>query len=249
MIKQGVILASGLGSRLDSEGRNEPKPLMIVGGMALIERVIVLMKKAGVERIIIVLGHQSGQIIKFIKEKEFKGIVTVINSEYQKKNGISLLRSKEALNAEEPFLLSMADHIFSDDFFVEFIKRSKPLLNRKSVVLSIDREIANIFDLDDATKVLVRGSNIVKIGKNLDLYNAVDTGLFLCSHNIFGKLGKIYTATGDVSISEGMKALAEEDAFFGADMTGYLWQDVDTPDMKKEAEKRLTENKMRSNIF
>ncbi len=242
MIEHGVILAAGLGSRLDSEGNNEPKPLMPVGGTALLERVIVHMKKAGIKQIVIVLGYRSGQIIKFLKDKKFKGIVTVTNNVYYKKNGVSLLKARDALKTESPFMLSMSDHIFSDDFMTEFIKRSEPFIKSSSAVLSVDRNITGVFDIDDATKVLIKGQNIVKIGKDLTIYNAVDTGLFICSHSIFNFLERIYLSTGDVSISEGMKALAENNNFFAADMTGYLWQDVDTPEMKKEAEKRLLNN-------
>lgn len=246
MIKQGVILASGLGSRLNSEGKNEPKPLMPVGGIALIERVVFLMKSAGIEHIVIVLGYRSEQIIRYIKERKLTGIVTVINDEYKKKNGISLLKARDALHADEPFVLSMADHIFSNDFFVEFIKKSEPMMNDGSVVLSVDKDIEGVFDLDDATKVFTEGSNIVKISKDLGAYNAIDTGLFLCSHSVFSKLEEIYKSTGDVSISDGMKAIADGKNFFAADMTGFLWQDVDTPSMKKEAEERLVDNYLNS---
>lgn len=246
MIKQGVILASGLGSRLNSEGRNEPKPLMTVGGTALIERVVSLMRSAGIEHIVIVLGYRSDQMINFIRERKLQGIVTVINEEYNKKNGISLLKSREALKPGEPFLLSMSDHIFSNDFFPEFIKKAEPCLTESSVILSVDRNIEGVFDLDDATKVFTEGDKITKISKDLKAYNAIDTGLFLCSHDVFSKLEQIYKATGDVSISDGMKALADESRFTASDMTGYLWQDVDTPSMKNEAEQRLIDNHLRS---
>jgi choline kinase len=238
MIIQGVILASGLGSRLNSEGRNEPKPLMPVGGMALIERVITLMQSSGIENIVVVLGYRSDQMTEFFKKRKFSGIDTVINDEYNKKNGISLLRSREKLS-QEPFLLSMADHIFSNDFFVKFIEKAEPELEKADVLLSIDRDIEGVFDLDDATKVFTEGSLITKIAKDLGGYNAIDTGLFLCNHRIFDKLDDIYKRTGDVSISEGMKALAQENKFGAVDMTGNLWQDVDTPSMKNEAEERL----------
>lgn len=238
MIKQGVILASGLGSRLNSEGRNEPKPLMPVGGIALIERVITLMQSAGIEHIVVVLGYRSDQMIDFFKKRRFSGIDTVINDEYNKKNGISLLRSREKLS-EGPFLLSMADHIFSNDFFTKFIEKAELELEKADVLLSIDRDIEGVFDLDDATKVFTEGQFITKIAKDLGGYNAIDTGLFLCNHRIFDKLDEIYKRNGDVSISEGMKSLAEELRFGAVEMTGNLWQDVDTPSMKNEAEERL----------
>jgi len=242
MIKQGIILASGLGSRLNSAGRNEPKPLMPIGGMALIERVITLMKIAGIEHIVIVLGYRGDQIKKFISDKGMTGIVTVENEEYNKKNGISLLRGGEALIKDEPFLLSMSDHIFSNDFMSDFIKKAEPQLENAEAVLSIDRDIENVFDLDDATKVFTQENIITKIDKQLPAYNAVDTGLFLCKPSIIKELGKIYNEKGDVSISEGMKVLGDKEMFHACDMTGYLWQDVDTPAMKNEAEERLVDN-------
>ncbi|HDT11543.1 MAG TPA: hypothetical protein ENN58_02265, partial [bacterium] len=247
VVKQGVILASGLGSRLNREGKNEPKPLMPIGGLPLIERVINLMKKSGIEKIVLVLGYRSDQIENFIKTKNLSGILTVNNPEYNKKNGISLLKAKEALDPDEPFLLSMADHIFSNDFFTEFIKRSGDVFDDSEAVLSIDRDIEGVFDLDDATKVFTENNAIIKIGKDLKAYNAIDTGLFLCKPTIFDELENIYEKNGDVSISEGMKAVGDKGKFLSVDMTGFLWQDVDTPAMKYEAEQRLIDNSISSN--
>ena len=242
MIKQGIILASGLGSRLNSKGRNEPKPLMPIGGMALIERVITLMKLAGIEHIVIVLGYRGDQIKKFISDRGMTGIVTVENEEYNKKNGISLLKGGQALKKGEPFMLSMSDNIFSNDFMIDFLKKAEPQLEHADTVLSVDRDIENVFDIDDATKVFTEDNLITKIDKQLPAYNAVDTGLFVCKPSILKELNKIYKEKGDVSISEGMKVLGDKKKFHACDMTGYLWQDVDTPAMKNEAEQRLIDN-------
>lgn len=242
MIKQGVILASGLGSRLNSEGRKEPKPLMPVGGVPLIERIITLMQLAGIEKIVVVIGYRGDQIVDYVKKRGLQGVVFVENREYDKKNGISLLRSKEALDAGSPFLLSMSDHIFSNDFLTGFLAKAEPLLSDFDAILSVDRDINGVFDLDDATKVVTDGKKIVKIAKSLKQYDAVDTGLFLCTDRIFDELQSRYDQTGDVSVSNGMEALSKADRFGFAEMTGHLWQDVDTPSMKNEAEQRLIDN-------
>lgn len=242
MIKQGVILASGLGSRLNSEGRKEPKPLMPVGGVPLIERIITLMQLAGIEKIVVVVGYRSDQIIDYVKKRGLQGVVFVENREYDKKNGISLLRSKEALDPDSPFLLSMSDHIFSNDFLADFLAKAEPLLSDFDAILSVDRDINGVFDLDDATKVVTEDGKIVKIAKALKQYDAVDTGLFLCTGKIFDELQGRYDKTGDVSVSNGMEALSKAGRFGFAEMTGHLWQDVDTPSMKSEAEQRLIDN-------
>ncbi len=251
MIKQGVILASGLGSRLNSEGRNEPKPLMPVGGMALIERVITLMQSAGIEKIVVVVGYRGDQIREYIAKNNIQGVVFAENTEYNKKNGISLLRAKDCLD-DEPFMLSMSDHIFSNDFFADFLAKAEPSLEKYDVVLSVDRNIEGVFDLDDATKVVTENGEITTIGKEIPSYDAVDTGLFLCKPAVFPKLQEIYDTKGDVSISDVMGMEALDKKFACAEMTGHLWQDVDTPSMKNEAEERLIDNclgKNRSSFF
>ena len=241
MIKQGVILASGLGSRLNSEGRNEPKPLMPVGGMALIERVITLMQSVGIEKVVVVVGYRGDQIREYIRKNNIQGVVFAENQEYNKKNGISLLRAQEFLD-DAPFMLSMSDHIFSNDFFGDFLEKAEPKLEKYDVVLSVDRNIEGVFDLDDATKVVTENGEITTIGKELPSYDAVDTGLFLCKTAVFPRLQEIYDTKGDVSISDVMGMAARERKFACAEMTGHLWQDVDTPSMKNEAEERLIDN-------
>ena len=241
MIKQGVILASGLGSRLNSEGRNEPKPLMPVGGMALIERVITLMQTAGIEKIVVVVGYRGDQIREYINKNNIHGVVFAENQEYNKKNGISLLRARDFLD-DAPFMLSMSDHIFSNDFFADFLKEAEEKLEKYEVVLSVDRNIEGVFDLDDATKVVTENGEITTIGKEIPAYDAVDTGLFLCKPAVFPKLQEIYDTKGDVSISDVMGMEALDRKFACAEMTGHLWQDVDTPSMKNEAEERLVDN-------
>ncbi|MBR4531806.1 NTP transferase domain-containing protein [bacterium] len=241
MIRQGVILASGLGSRLNSEGRNEPKPLMPVGGMALIERVITLMQSVGIEKIVVVVGYRGDQIREYIVKNNIQGVVFAENTEYNKKNGISLLRARDFLD-DAPFMLSMSDHIFSNDFFAGFLEKAEAALKKYDVVLSVDRNIEGVFDLDDATKVVTENGEITTIGKELPSYDAVDTGLFLCKPAVFPKLQEIYDAKGDVSISDVMAVEAGERKFACAEMTGHLWQDVDTPSMKNEAEERLIDN-------
>ena len=246
MIKQGVILASGLGSRLNSEGRNEPKPLMPVGGMALIERVITLMQTAGIEKIVVVVGYRGDQIKEYIKNKNIQGVVFADNPEYNKKNGISLLRAKDFLD-DAPFMLSMSDHIFSNDFFVDFLNKAGEKLEKYEVVLSVDRNIEGVFDLDDATKVVTENGEITTIGKEIPSYDAVDTGLFLCKRGIFARLQAVYDEKGDVSISDAMGSAAADRMFACAEMTGHLRQDVDTPSMKNEAEERLIDNYLGKN--
>jgi len=70
----------------------------------------------------------------------------------------------------------------------------------------VDPNIDRIFDLDDATKVRRDGDRIVDIGKEIARYDALDTGMFLCSPSLFGRL-EAATKDGDCSLSDGMRQL------------------------------------------
>jgi choline kinase len=103
------------------------------------------------------------------------------------------------------------------------------------VTLAIDRKVASVFDLDDATKVQIEGDRIASIGKAIAAYNAIDCGVFLCTQAIFDALGEVVAKKGDASLSEGMAAIGARGGFLGFDIGDRWWQDVDTPDMLGEA--------------
>ena len=59
-------------------------------------------------------------------------------------------------------------------------------------------------------------------------YNALDTGMFLCSEALFGWLEKA-AVNGNCSLSDGLRLMAAEGKFKGSDIGDAHWQDVDTP--------------------
>jgi choline kinase len=104
--------------------------------------------------------------------------------------------------------------------------------------LAVDRKIDSIVDLDDATKVETRDDRIVAIGKQLERYDAIDTGLFVCPPDIFEYLKRV-KRDGDCSLSDGVRAMAEDGKARAIDIGGAWWQDVDTPQMFTAAERKL----------
>ena len=79
------------------------------------------------------------------------------------------------------------------------------------VILGVDPDIDRIFDIDDATKVRRCGDRIVEIGKEIEEYDAIDTGMFLCTPTLFEDLDRS-SKDGDCSLSDGMRRLARDRA-------------------------------------
>jgi choline kinase len=223
--KVALILAAGNGSRIAARSGEGPKPLVSLNGKPLLEHVMSSAREAGIERFVIVLGYRGQAIKQWYENHPLPGVqVTWIeNPDFRKDNGISVLCAKNVIH--ENFLLLMADHIFEAETARSLL--SQPV-RKDGVILAIDRNISSVFDLDDATKVLLERDRVVEIGKWLRVYNALDTGMFLCSPALFGWLEKA-AVSGHCSLSDGLRLMAVEGKFTGFDIGGAHWQDVDTP--------------------
>lgn len=233
---KALIIAAGEGSRFSNLTKETPKPLLEVSGVPLIERIITNLKNSGITDIVMVVGYLSEKITQKLGTGERLGVSIhyVHNDEWRKKNGISVLKSKEKIN--DPFFLLMSDHLFDE----EIVKQMKKVsLDQDEVMLAVDRNLSSEWiDLDDVTKVLEEKNKIADIGKNITHYNVFDTGIFLCTPALFTALEKSIV-NGDCSLSDGMKLLAKKGKARIFDIQNRFWMDVDTPELLEKAEKRL----------
>ncbi len=107
--------------------------------------------------------------------------------------------------------------------------------------VAVDRKLDSIFDLGDAMKVQTRGNKVTDIGKHLREFDAIDTGLFVCSLEIFDYLERVKSSSGmsDCSLADGVRIMAADNKVRAIDIGAAWWQDVDTPQMLHHAEKEL----------
>src|SRR5258707_93152 len=201
-VNECLILAAGNGSRIASVSGGVPKPLVRLRGIPLLEHVMTSCQEARITRFVIVIGYRGDLIRRWFAERPLDdGIsVTLIeNPEYDKANGVSALAAKDELR--NPFLLLMSDHIFES-------KTAKGLAQQQladdEVILAVDHNVDRVFDLDDATKVKCKADHIVNFGKDLPRYDALETGMFLCSPALFDRL-ESEKRDGSCSLWDGMR--------------------------------------------
>ena len=253
--KDVVILAAGYGSRLSNysngsaaagkvngtshnEELDKLKPLTEVGGTPLIFRTLHNMEYAGVQNAHIVIGYK-GEVLRQKIADNYTGNLNLNfmeNEEFDLNNGVSLLKVRDTI--DRPFILTMADHVF-EPAIARIAGRHKPV--EGGATLLVDYKVDSIFDIDDATKVKAEHGKLQDIGKNIPDYNCIDSGIFVATPALFDHLEQIYNKKGDVSLSEGVKLLADEDKMRVLDIEGAFWQDIDTPEMLKYAEWVLQE--------
>jgi 1L-myo-inositol 1-phosphate cytidylyltransferase len=230
-VNQCLILAAGNGTRIRSVSGGLPKPLVNFRGKPILEHVIGRAHQAGIDKFVIVVGYRSELIRSWFESRPLGVSVTFVeNPDYHKANGISALTARNEIR--ENFLLLMADHIFEAETAQVLLRQT---LKPAEVILAVDPNIDRIFDLDDATKVRRDGNRIVDIGKEISDYDALDTGMFLCSPVLFDRLESA-KKDGNCSLSDGMRQLIAERRLRALEVGEGQWQDLDTPEALAHAE-------------
>ena len=231
-----LIIAAGRGSRLST--KSDSKPLIPLLELSLIERVILTAKKGGLTDFYVVTGYNGEKVRRFLdrfsQSRDIK-ITHIINDDWEKENGISVLKAKDTL--KENFILLMSDHIFDESIIVK-LKNEKMADDEVMLVVDYNVKTNKVVDIDDVTKVLVEDDRILDIGKNTKKYNAYDTGIFLCSPAIFGAI-KESSGIGDTSLTGGIRILAKKGKAKTFDIKNDFWIDVDDEKAFKKAEAKL----------
>ena len=231
-----LIIAAGKGSRLKQQG--DSKPLIPILGLPLIERVIRTAMEAGADDFLVVTGYQEELIRSFlVRLTDCLGcsITPIFNEDWGKENGLSVLKAKEYL--QEPFLLLMADHLFDPAIARELMALA---LSDDEIALGVDGDTRNSsVDMEDVTRVKTKEGKILDIGKGLTDFNALDTGIFLCTPAIFNALERSAKQDGDTTLSRAVKILAAEGKAKTFEISGRFWIDVDDPAAFRRAENSI----------
>ena len=78
---KAMVFAAGLGTRLRPLTDHQPKALVNVGGVPMLERVIMRLKGAGFDDITVNVHHFGEQIIDFLQAKQHLGVTIHISDE------------------------------------------------------------------------------------------------------------------------------------------------------------------------
>lgn len=88
-VKRAIIMAAGVGKRMNPLTLTTPKPLVKVNGVSMIDTVIKGLYDNGISEIYVVVGHLKEQFYEW--SKKHKGITIIENPYYNSCNNISSL--------------------------------------------------------------------------------------------------------------------------------------------------------------
>jgi len=237
IVMKALIIAAGRGERLRPLTDRNPKPLIPLLGLSLIERVILSAVEAGISEFVVSTGYLGERVRSFLGDGSKYGVsIEYVKSRFWSMgNGFSVFEARTLLNGR--FILLMSDHIFNPKILESLLDFD---VEEDECALCVDVGMRNPIDLEDATKVMVLNGKIIDIGKSLEKYNGVDMGMFHCSPVIFDALRRTIRK-GLYSLTDGVRELAREGKMraYCIDEEEAYWIDVDTLESLKIAERIL----------
>ncbi|MFI5252346.1 MAG: NDP-sugar synthase [Bacteroidota bacterium] len=184
-MKAGII-AAGEGSRLRAEGIRVPKPLVVVDGLTLIERLLNSFIRCGIEEVACIINANSLEVKKFVEAKNFK-----IPIRFHIETTPSSMHSFFALEPyfhNERFLLTTVDSIFDDADLIKYLRFAEEHPEKDGILAVtnfIDDETPLYVQLDSANKILRFGSEDTK-----ELPEWVTGGLYILSTKVYDEKPK-----------------------------------------------------------
>ena len=112
-----MIFAAGLGTRLKPLTDTMPKALVRVGDKPLLAHVILKLKAAGFERIVVNVHHFAQQIVDYLRENDNFGVDIRISDETEKllETGGGIKKALPLFDADSPILIHNVDILSNVD--------------------------------------------------------------------------------------------------------------------------------------
>jgi choline kinase/phosphatidylglycerophosphate synthase len=230
----GVILAAGFATRLRSVTRGTPKSLIeLEPGVTVLDYIVNAFHEVGINKIYVVTRPD---VMHFFKG--FRGVnvvaVDVVEGDGNLWTLYQAIRYLREMGVEDDIVLSMSDHVYEVAILKNLVKASR---GSQKLYLCLDRLIRGR-DAVEGLKIVVSGETIALSGKDIPPYSGIDTGLFYIPKTLFSYIEKVVAEKGGkAALSDLINVLTKENLVGYVDVSGHLWQDIDTPEDVERARK------------
>ena len=181
-IKHGMILAAGLGKRMQPITLKTPKPLIQIGKKNLLERAIDLLINHGIEEIAINVYHLSDQIKDFINNKKFKAKIIISEEQNQLLDtGGGILNATR--NFQKPFIAINPDTLWNSDYLNELKDLEDLYFREKKICLLLVRKNLS-FDISFKGDFNLDNGIVSRSNKNEFIF----TGLQILDQSVFSTI-------------------------------------------------------------
>jgi NDP-sugar pyrophosphorylase family protein len=156
-MKQAMILAAGLGTRLKPLTDTMPKALVPVGGTPLLDRNIRRLMDFGYTRFVVNVHHFAQQILDYVAQQDYAPLVRFSDeTEQLLETGGGLKHAQDLFDPDEPILIHNVDILDNVDFDW-FRRQHQP---DEDAVLLVSRRNSKRYLLFDSAMRLMGWKNI-----------------------------------------------------------------------------------------
>lgn len=228
---QAVILAGGMGSRLEQLTGGKPKCLAEIGGRPLILHQLEALSDHGVGPVLMVVGYNHEAIREVVGPR----VEYLVNERFRDTNSLySLWLAREWVNG--PFVLLNSDLFFEPEILAR-------LLEEPGNVLAYDSTSSRG---REQTKVAIRGRKVIDLGKDLPPASARGESLGLLKFEADGAKAMMEVAAQQIEgrheqawVIEATSAVCKMVPVYGTNVAGLPWTEVDFPHDLEEARRAV----------
>ena len=243
---KAMIFAAGLGTRLRPLTNDRPKALVEIGGKTMLERVILRLADAGFDDITVNIHHFGQKVIDFLEAHHNFGLNIHISDERHMllETGGGILKARQFLDGDEPFLVHNADIL--TDLDLKAMYQSHVESGAMATVLVKDRKTSRyfVFDNDYRLQGWINKSTgetrPIDFVYNESLHELAFGGIHVISPSIFEELERYSQDQAKFSTTPFYVDKCQDLLIKGyVQETPYTWLDVGKPETLKEAEEMV----------
>ena len=223
---EGIILAAGLGSRLNAYTRETSKCLLEIGRESILQQMVRTLLEMGMTKVYIVVGHHAVKVMNALHDQR---VQYIFNDRYATTNSIVSMNCVLPY-IHGPFLSLPCDLLFEPALLERFLEK------KSGIVMAVDR--SSPFNAS-ATKVSLRGETILKVSKHLGQLET--DGEITGMQAFYGEAVELYKQKVLHHVTQGNTQWLNSDVINDmiissactvamADITGYTWCEVDNED-------------------
>ena len=182
-VRQVVCLVGGLGTRLGPLTQNTPKPLLKVGGRPFLDYLIDEANRFGLERLLLLAGHNAGEVVRHYAGKVVGGLSIEVVVETEPLGTAGALAN--AADALDPvFFLTNGDSFFGFNWLA-----LAPALDRDDWTMHL--ALASGVAGGRYGRVETRGNRISRFQPKAESELPINAGIYLVRRRILERIRSV----------------------------------------------------------
>lgn len=235
MITTAVVSAAGRGTRMKELTQDRPKHLIEVNGRPFVSYLLDNLVKAGIETIILVVGHRKDRFEEFLAKHEYPVLVAEQKEDDRYGTAIPIETAKPLLGKQQ-FISVAGDHYYDvADLQSMMIENDAQYVG--AAFVKNPKEYGCIkLKHDDLLETIIEKPEVPPT-------NLINTSLYKFTHDIFSVIKNLKPSPrGEYEITDALNQLATQDLVHVVELKKY-YPDFGRPGDIKKMERLLKPKK------